>query len=478
MQAFASGEWGARPTVSDEFVYLFQAKTLLAGRLAFPSPPLPEFFEAAHLLVVPTFAAKYLPGHAAMLAPFLAAGVPWLGPCFLLGLTAALLFIAARLAGLSRTASIGAGLLLLGAPEVFPFFASYLSQSTSMAVTSALFVCVLMLKRGTSRLAMVALGTCIAFAALVRPFTGIAAGVTAASVLFRLRDRLPARVVVWSIPPLVVGVVVIALVCHATTGSVKTMPWALYARQYAPYDGPGIGAVAEVAPERPLPPQLQTLYDDFLRSRRKHTWERLPAEAFRRVGVVASLAPSWAVIPFALLGLAWTPLAFTSLFALVAFLLQLTFHVGGANYHLELYPWLALAAAAGAERAVRWAIGMKRATAVALCAALALPLVWTAKRMAWETTDVLLHAPQRGWRFAPWEPAFERLRQEHALVFVKYGPRMSGIAELTYNDPDLEHSELIRAIDKGPRDAELLAFFPNRPAFVFDLATQQLERIR
>src|ERR1700674_4954973 len=94
MQTFASGKWGARPSTEDEFVYLFQAKTLAAGRLTYPSPPLPEFFEAAHVLVVPRFAAKYLPGHAAVLAPFEALGGAWLAPCLLLGATAALLFLA------------------------------------------------------------------------------------------------------------------------------------------------------------------------------------------------------------------------------------------------------------------------------------------------------------------------------------------------------------------------------------------------
>src|SRR3954468_24667446 len=111
------------PRILDEFVYLFQAKTLASGRLSYPSPPLPEFFEAAHILVVPRFAAKYLPGHAAILAPFQAVGVPWLAPCLLLGVTAALLFLAAREAGLTRAAALIAPALLLGATDVFPFFA-------------------------------------------------------------------------------------------------------------------------------------------------------------------------------------------------------------------------------------------------------------------------------------------------------------------------------------------------------------------
>src|SRR2546429_6030663 len=97
MQLFGSGEWGPQPSTEDEFVYLFQAKTLAAGHLTYPAPPVPEFFEAAHILVVPRFAAKYLPGHAAVLAVFELLGAAWLAPCLLLGATAALLFVAGRL---------------------------------------------------------------------------------------------------------------------------------------------------------------------------------------------------------------------------------------------------------------------------------------------------------------------------------------------------------------------------------------------
>src|SRR5256884_1767429 len=118
MQLFGSGEWGPQPSTEDEFVYLFQAKTLADGHLTYPSPPLPEFFEAAHILMVPRFAAKYLPGHALVLLPFLAAGVVWLGPCLLLGATAALLFVAARLAGLFRAPAVGAALMTAGAADV------------------------------------------------------------------------------------------------------------------------------------------------------------------------------------------------------------------------------------------------------------------------------------------------------------------------------------------------------------------------
>src|SRR5436190_58334 len=83
---------------------------------------------------------------SAALALFELAGAPWLGPCVLLGATAALLHLAARLAGLTRAAALGAAALLLGAANVFPFFASYLSQSTSLASVAAFFVAALALE--------------------------------------------------------------------------------------------------------------------------------------------------------------------------------------------------------------------------------------------------------------------------------------------------------------------------------------------
>jgi len=36
----------------------------------------------------------------------------------------------------------------------------------------------------------------------------------------------------------------------------------------------------------------------------------------------------------------------------------------------------------------------------------------------------------------------------------------------------------VRAIDKGERDAELLPYFPDRPAFVLDPLTLRAEQIR
>ena len=55
---------------------------------------------------------------------------------------------------------------------------------------------------------------------------------------------------------------------------------------------------------------------------------------------------------------------------------------------------------------------------------------------------------------------------------------IAGNIDLTCNEPDLFHADLVRAIDKGARNAELLKHFPDRPAFVLDPVTLRTERIR
>lgn len=478
MQTFCSGKWGAQPTTQDEFVYLFQAKTLARGRLTYPSPPLPEFFEAAHLLVVPRFAAKYLPGHAALLAPFQAAGVPWLAPCLLLGATAAILFAAARALGLSLGAAFVAPLLLLANADVFPFYASYLSQSSSVAGAAAAIALAVAAERNPSRGRLLALSAAIAFTGLVRPFAGLAAAAMGAAVLFRLRRRVPLVTRAWALAPLIAGALAVGVVCKQTTGSWTTAPWSLYARQYMPFDGPGVGPMRADRPQRELPPHLRDLDVGFRQSRERHTFARLPSETGRRALLLTRLLPGWVSVPFVLLGLLWAPLWPASVFAVAFFALQLTFHFRATIYYLEMAPWLFLAAAAGVHLAVRAAMRLRRPLSAAAAIVLALAALWTGVGMSTELWRVIERAPERYWPYGLWAATFHELRERHALVFIRYPREWNGNIELTYNDPDLEHAEMVRAIDKGPRNAELLPYFPGRPAFVLDPVTQRLERIR
>ena len=56
------------PRINDEFSYLLMSDTFTSGRVANPSPPLPEFFDTFHVLIRPVYASKYFPVQGLFLA--------------------------------------------------------------------------------------------------------------------------------------------------------------------------------------------------------------------------------------------------------------------------------------------------------------------------------------------------------------------------------------------------------------------------
>ena len=83
--------WGSIrqvPYAQDERAYVLQASIFAARHWTTLSPPLPQFFEQMHVLVSPTVAAKYPPGHSLILALGAWLGLPGLGPLALSAVTA------------------------------------------------------------------------------------------------------------------------------------------------------------------------------------------------------------------------------------------------------------------------------------------------------------------------------------------------------------------------------------------------------
>ena len=109
------------PAYHDEYSYLFQARTLLAGRLSFPGFELqPELFDQMHILNEGRFASRYFPGVGIWIAPFVAAGNPWLGHWIANAVAGFLLFWAGREIG-GNLVGFVAGVLFAVSPGIALF---------------------------------------------------------------------------------------------------------------------------------------------------------------------------------------------------------------------------------------------------------------------------------------------------------------------------------------------------------------------
>ena len=139
--AFAS-IWALRafPYSGDEYDYLFQAKTYLAGRLSNPMPPLPDFFRLVHTSFQDgRWVSTYPPGWPLLLASVSATGLPFWLACPAAG---ALLLFALFKLGQRRDGHLD-GVLAVMLFALSPFFAfnagSYFNHVPAAA--AGLFFC-------------------------------------------------------------------------------------------------------------------------------------------------------------------------------------------------------------------------------------------------------------------------------------------------------------------------------------------------
>ena len=487
------------PDLHDEFVYVFQAKLVLQGRLAAPAPPLPEFFEAAHLLVTPRFTSKYLPGHAVALAPFVAVGAPWLWPCVALLGACWALFFALRWSGLPTAAAAGGGLLFLSSVPALRVWMTLLSHSTAGLCVAIALAAAARLRITKSPSAAAALAGAAAYAVWTRPFVGVALVLSGGALVLIARNG---RALIAFAGVLALGAAVVLASSRAMTGNLFETPWAQYARQYMPFDGPGIGPIAPRRPERDLPPHLARLADVFYASRARHTLAHLPAAAWIRLQHLANHAPSALLLPLAgLAPFAGAAALLPGLFVALFFFLQLSFHSNQPFYLVEAWPALSLLIALGAHRL--WVLAVDgrlwwprasiplgapaisdhaapapaRPARIAVGAALAVVAVFAVVGSARAMASMHGLSAGGGRLYGIVEGLLEPVRDARGLVFLRYPADWDISLDFTYNEPDLDRAPAIRALDLGARNDELRRRYPNRPAFLLDLGTGTLTKL-
>ena len=262
-------------SVHDERAALVQARLLAHFSWTAPTPPVPLFWEMAHVFVEPALFAKYPPGHAPLLVPGVWLGMEGLMPVLLAALSAGLMFaLARRLAG-PWVALITWG-IWTAAPQTLAWHATYFSQVTTTPLW-LLAVTALAAWRDRERPWLLALiVVSVAWIGITRPVTGIALAIPISVVV--LRTAFSRRSLAGWKRSAVVGALVCAIVPYwawTTMGSPTELPYIEYSRWYFPWDLPGF--VRDTRPPlRELAPDLIALGEAVKPIYEDHTLDLVP----------------------------------------------------------------------------------------------------------------------------------------------------------------------------------------------------------
>jgi hypothetical protein len=493
---------GMPPAYHDEYSYIFQAKTFLAGRLYFPQHPLPDFFDQMHVLNDNgVFASRYFPGVGLWLAPWLAAGHPYWGQYLAGGLVVVLVFWIGRelgiVADLARDESTSAAERSVGlaigvvaavfcalSPAMLLFGNLLLSHHPTMLGLALFVLCYFRALRSESLFWPIVGGIALSFAMLCRPLTAFGFALPFGGHLMylvlggrlaRSRARLTAALL-----PLVVGVALLAGYNAVLTGNPLRSPYGLYTRIYSPNHSYGFHNVTRG--EKLTGPKVLENYNRWA--------EELTApRAFELLGRRIAASSLWSIGPItlawfagvSLLLFARFPVQWRLLAAAVVGLHAVYFPFGfdgifGLSYVFESVPILCALAAGVCVWLWRiwWTRGRVGRTVwivLFIVAGYAMPVY----RMFDPGPDGSLAQIRfaRGF-YANWDAGIGNVAVESpALIFIKPDPTVLHL-DLVANSPDLQDS-ILRVRDLGmDRNVELARYFPDRHVWFYDATTQRM----
>jgi hypothetical protein len=247
------------PAYHDEYSYLFQAKTLLAGRFSFPSPPdHTELFNQMHVLNEGRMGCRH----------------PYGGPHCAGAIATLLLFWVGHELG-GRLVAVVTGLVMALSPGVGLFGNMLLAHHPTLVGLGLFLLGIVRLGRTRSGWDAALAGCGLSYAMLCRPMTAAAVGLPfGVQVVWWLMRRESPKVdglrpntngpKKWAVwlglgLPLIAGWTVMLAYNQAVTGSWLSSPYQLYTDIYTPRHVYGFDNV--IRGERHLGPKVIEQYD-------------------------------------------------------------------------------------------------------------------------------------------------------------------------------------------------------------------------
>lgn len=481
LTAWIWGGFRAVPVVHDESAYLLQAELFSRGLWSLPSPSVPEAFTQAAVLVTPVLAPKMPPGHAFLLAPGVAVGLPGLIPILLISLTGGLIVALARYVASPSVAVLTLAIWLTQAGQM-RWRASYMSQATSGALWLAGWWFLLRWRESRRSGWLILLAAAAGVGSVTRPLTMLAwvipVGIIVLHDVIRSRqwNGLPAAFVVGT-----ACLMILPIQNLAVLRDWRKSPLSLYTRQYIPFDVIGFG-LARTSPLLQEPPDLQRAMESFKQLHQQHTVGNLPRILGARLKVLRLQTtgqwrqpwiPAFIVGLFLLSGSGW--FALVSGFGLYLAYLLYAHEPSWTAYYTEMTPTVALVCAVGLAWGLARASGKKAlplplALAAALCI---LGVGWT----DFENSRIIRAGAQR-----PYRRFLERataMNIHRALIFVRYDGSADPHLSFVRNVGDRDRAPIITAYELDTaRNDSVMAEFSDRTPFVWDQATDQLTPLR
>ena len=442
---------GGEPLTNDGAAYRFQGELFAQGELSREIGTLSDFFPARQVQPGPQAFSKYPPGHSAVLAVGEFFGMPWLLPALLALLVPLLTWLLARRFGLR--APHRAALLVAISPVFLGVESLWLSHATGVPMCLLFSYAVLAasdeLPTNRSRAAWWGLvgGAALSIAFAARPLTALAVAVPFALYFVSSAGAGALLVSATAFFGFLPGAAFFLWINHQLTGSPFQTAYGMYADAVSPNDRFGFANIGTALS-----------YTRFNLARLT-AWLNgvAPGIWLVAIGCLAPRRPSRAA-------LLWLP----SLSLLLFYSLH-RFHGipwVGPLYLVEGVPLLAVLAAVG------WNTLEERVGSAALRALACVVCLSSAQLLA---NHFVLASEHVAARFL-----HERLAEEQGIergvIFVPVETEAE--RRRLALPPPLQSDELVFARDLGERNSELLAWLPNREAWILDQAREELVALR